>query len=189
MIRLAQSALLHQMRQVSHGGNESVGESGHVAHARTISSLSDGPGVAHVQGQRLFAEDMLSMADGSMGDGCMSEVRRRNNHRIHILPLHDLLVVCRRHRDPGLLPSPFQRGRIGIAESADAHVRAKREAGKMILKRDAAAANDRDAKSFHVQLIQRRETMRGVLRNSSFPSQARYPLGQAVRTNPKRPIP
>src|SRR6185295_13564959 len=60
----------------------------------------------------------------------------------------DLFIPGRRGRDARFACRLFERRGIRIAERDEFRVSAERETGEMILQRDTAATDDRDAESF-----------------------------------------
>src|SRR5205823_6559920 len=87
--------------------------------------------------------------DRRQSDGRVQEIRRGNDHRVHLVALRDLFIFGRGDFDARLLARLLQRGRVAIAERDDSGFRTQGEAGKMVLQRDAAAADDGDADWFH----------------------------------------
>ena len=113
--------------------------------ASAASAIALRLGVIH--GERFFAEHVLARARwprcaiGACAMFGVAMITACTSSR-----LHDLLVVRGGDGDPRFAAGLFERRGIRVAERDDLRIRAKREAGEMILQRDAAAADDGDAK-------------------------------------------
>ena len=79
----------------------------------------------------------------------MGDIWRRDDHGIHIIPGNCLFVVGGNRFDAGLLAGLLEARFVGIAEGDHFCIRAKREAGHVILQRDPAASNNGNADGFH----------------------------------------
>ena len=126
MIRLPHLALLDEMREVTHRRHEAIGEGRHVAHACFVRGVGHALRVGVIQGQRLLGKHMLARRDGRVRDGRMRHIRRRDDHRLYIIALHDLLVAGGRDAHTGLLAGLIKRPGIVVAERGDLNVLAER---------------------------------------------------------------
>ena len=149
MIRPAEIASLHEVRQVAHRRDEPIGERRHVPDASLVRGVGHplGLGVAHCQ--RFLAQDMFALGDGRVSDCRMNDVRRGNDDCMHVVTLHDLFVAGRRNVDAGLLASAFECRRVGVAQRDDSRLPAHCQSGQMVLKSDPAAADDGKIQSGH----------------------------------------
>ena len=66
--------------------------------AMVASRLDDGPSLGGVGAHRFLAEDVLARAHGGNGDGGERVVRGRDDDRLHLRVLEDLLPVASRGR-------------------------------------------------------------------------------------------
>src|SRR5947207_734406 len=98
---------------------------------------------------------MLALCDRGAGDLRMPRVGRRDDDRLHVVPLHDLFVFRRGDVDAGLLTRALQGCLVGVAERDDFGFGTQRKARKMILQRNAAATDDGDADLFHDNKVSR----------------------------------
>ena len=99
-------------------------------------------GFFRIRSKWFFAQHMFALRDGVERDGRVREIRRRDDDGVNVIAPDDLLGAGRGDGDAGLLPRAFERGGVGVAQRRDLHLRAKRQAGQMILQRDATAADD-----------------------------------------------
>ena len=137
------------MPEVAHRRHETVRERRHVPHARALRRARHLARLPVVHRDRLFAEHMLACRDGRMGDGCVSEIRCGDDHRMNVVALHDVLVVRGADGHARLLPRGFERRGICVAQRGDFDIPAHRESGEMILQRDAAGADDCEIECAH----------------------------------------
>ena len=172
MIGLAQVAAFHQVRQVTHRRNEPIRERGHVADAALVRRLGHLFRLRVIHRQRLLAEHVFARRDRRQSDGRVQEIRRGNDHRVHLIPLRDLFIFGRGDFDARLLARLLQRGRVAIAERDDSGSRTQGEAGKMVLQRDAAAADDGNADWFH----EREPRVCRSIRKTQAPPLARWAI-------------
>ena len=149
MVRLSEVTALHEVRQITHCRHEAIRERCHVAHARFVRRLGHLFRFGIIHCQRFFTEDVFARCDGGQPDGPVQEVGRGDDDRLHVVALHHLFVFRRGDFDASLLTRALQCGRISIAERDDFRFGTQRKARKMILQRDAAAADDGDADLLH----------------------------------------
>jgi len=142
VIKLAGIAAFNQMRQVTHGRHESIGERGHVAHIRALGRIGHLHrfGVIHRQG--LFAKDVFSLCDCCERDRRMERIRCGDDHRMDVIAVEDVFVVTRHDCHAGLRTGAFQNACVGVAQRHDFYVRADGKTRQMILQRDSAAADN-----------------------------------------------
>jgi len=133
---------LHEVRQITHGWNEAVGERGHVTNPGPVGGVGHRFGVRVIQRERLLTQNMFALRDGGQRDGRVGEIRRGNDDGVNIIPFHDVFVARGSDGNTGLLLRPPEGCGIGIAECDDLHIWAQGETGQMILQRDPAATND-----------------------------------------------
>jgi hypothetical protein len=137
------------MREVAHRRHKAIRERRHVPHIRLVRRLRHRPRVRRVHRQRLLAKHVLAVRDRPQRDRWMENIRRRDDHRIHIVARHDLLPLRGSDSDARRARGLFQRRRIRVAQRHDLRFRAKREPGEMILQRNSAATDDGNAQCFH----------------------------------------
>ena len=140
------------MQHVTKGGDEAIGEGGHVPHLVRLSGLHHLHCLREIHRDRFFAKDMLAELGGFDGHFGVYHVGSRNDDRLDVVALDDLAVIGRSDVDARLAPGLFQRGGVGVAECGDLRIRAERQAGEMVLQGDAPAANNRNSNSTHVLL-------------------------------------
>ena len=96
---------------------------------------------------------MLSGRDGGQGDLFVSVVWGRDDHRVHIVPAHDLEVIGPTHLHPCLLAGAIESRGRAIAERGQSCFRTERQSRQMVLQSDPAATDDRKSECLHVQLM------------------------------------
>ena len=104
---------------------------------------------------------MFARCDGCMRNQRMGDIWRRDDHGIHIIPGNCLFVVGGNRFDAGLLAGLLEARFVGIADGDHFCIRAKREAGHVILQGDAAASNYRYADGLHERVIISAEAIQG----------------------------
>ena len=142
VVRLAEVAALDEMVQVTHRGNEPVGESRHVADPRGVGHFGHALGVGGIERKRFFAEHVLARARGGDGDGRMEEIRRRDDDGVDVVARDDVLPARRSDGRAGLLAGGFQRGWMAVAQGGDADFLAQGKAWQVVLEGDPAAADE-----------------------------------------------
>lgn len=124
MIGLAQVAAGHEVAEVAHGGDEPVGEGGHVPDLGAVGGVGHGAGVGGVERQGLFAEDMFAAGDGGVGDGGVGMVGGGDDDGVDVVPSDDVAVI---RGDPwrrALLPRSVEDRGVGVAECRHPGIRA-----------------------------------------------------------------
>ena len=149
MVWLTEVAAVDQMAQIAHRGNESVRECSHVPNVGLVRRGSHLPRIGSGHGDRLLAKDMLAVRNCGERDGFVRNIRSGDDDRVHIIALHDVLEVRGNSHITDLRARLFKRRFARVAKCGDAHIPAKRKAGKMILKGDAAGADDREIQGTH----------------------------------------
>src|SRR5688572_15491234 len=149
MIRLAKIAALHEMREVTHRGDEAVSESRHVPYTGTFGGVDHCLGVRMIQGKGFFTKHVFAMRDGRERNGFMREVRRSDDDRLNLIALYDVFEICGGNRYARLLSRAFERGGVGVAQGNQLYVRAQGQARQMILECNAPATDDGKVQCAH----------------------------------------
>jgi len=149
MIRLADETGFHKKRHIVHGGDEAIGEGGHVTDVRFFRRSGHGDGFGVVHGDGFFAKDVFAGGDGSERDGRVKNIRRGDDDGVYLGTGEKVFVSGENGGDAGLAAGMLEDDGVGVAEGDDAGFGAERESRQMILQDDAAAADNADADLFH----------------------------------------
>ncbi len=98
--------------------------------------------LVEIHGDRLFHHHMLARRDRVQRDRRVIDIRRRDQHRLHVVSFDDFTMIRAGDRDAGRLLGLFQHRRIGIAQRDDFGIGTERESGQMVGQGDPAASDD-----------------------------------------------
>ena len=107
---------------------------------------------------------MFTRGNSRQRDGRVREIRRGDDDRLHVVPLHDLFISRRGDVDASSAARPLQCPGVAVAERNDSGFGTQLEAREMILQRDAAATDDGNADLFHDAKV-RVEYAAGILKD------------------------
>ncbi len=145
--RPAHVSAVHQVLHVAHGGDEAVGERGHVPHAGLLRRFVHLERLRRAQGERLLAEHVAARPHRGQGQLAVDPVRGGDDDRLHALVVdHGLRVAVERpHVEEG--PRLRERFLAPVAKGYDLHPGDEGEPGEVVAERDPANPDDGDADS------------------------------------------
>ena len=119
MVGLADVAGFDEVGDVPHGGDEAVGEGGHVTDVGLVGGVEHLPRLGEAHGDGLLAEDVLAGLRGGDGDGGVGDVGGGDDDGVDAGVLEDVLVVGEGGAEAGLLLGAIEDGGVGVAEGDD----------------------------------------------------------------------
>ena len=151
VIRLTDIAVLDEVFHVAHRRHKAIGERGHVADVVLAGATEHVERLLPVHAKRFFAEDVLAVFGGGNRHRRVGEVRRGDDDGVNVVALNEFVVILRVHRCTGLLDGALKHLGAIVAQPHQPCVRTEFQSRKMILQRNAAAADDSYSNGCHVK--------------------------------------